>query len=221
MRLRLETKQPGGATKTMLQLQLKERHTKTAGDVVYQVLWPKERKGEAVLLHKAASQPPTGSIFTPPDKLRSLNPSEMKDSLFGSDLSYLDVIEDFFTWDNQAIVGTEVLNGVNCVILESKPSKAESSVYGRVRSWIDPKRLVPVRIEKYLPSGELARRIETVRVATDDTGHPIPADLTVRVPREDSVTEVDGSRIRHDVTFSDREFTPEGLKELSAPKSAP
>jgi hypothetical protein len=39
------------------------------------------------------------------------------------------------------------------------------------------------------------------------------AVLTVRGPRPDSVTDLDGSRIRHDVTFADREFTPEGLKE--------
>jgi hypothetical protein len=221
VRLRLETKQPGDPTKMTLQLQIKERRTKTASDLVYQVLWPKERKGEAILLHKAEGQPPSGSLFTPPDKLRSLNPSQMNDRFFNSELSYLDLIENFFAWDNQAIVGTEVLNGVICVILESKPSKAESSIYGRVRSWIDPKRLVPLRIEKYLASGELSRRIETVRVATDDNGRPIPANLTVRGPRDDAVTDLDGSRIKHDVTFADREFTPEGLKEITAPKNAP
>ena len=51
--LRLEVKQPGDTTKITLQLQIKERRTKSATDLVYQVLWPKERKGEAVLLHKA------------------------------------------------------------------------------------------------------------------------------------------------------------------------
>ena len=59
-----------GAAKTTLPLQLKERRTKSATDIVYQVLWPKERKGEAVLLHKAAGRAPGGSLFTPPDRLR-------------------------------------------------------------------------------------------------------------------------------------------------------
>src|SRR5271155_1638084 len=48
VRLRLEVKQPPDTTKITLQLQIKERHTKTATDLVYQILWPKERKGEAV-----------------------------------------------------------------------------------------------------------------------------------------------------------------------------
>ncbi len=220
VRLRLEVKQPGDTVKVTLQLQIKKRRTKAVTDVVYQVLWPKERKGEAFLLHQADGSPAAGSLFAPPDKLRPLKASQMGDALFGSDLSYEDVIENFFGWKNQAIVGNEVLNRVNCLILESKPDPSEVSTYARVRSWIDPQRLVPLRVEKYLPSGQLARRIETTRVATDDKGRPIPADLTVRGLQADSVTDLDGSRIRHEVVYTDREFTPEGLAEVQAPSSA-
>jgi hypothetical protein len=219
VRVRLEVKQPPDTTKIALQLQIKERRTKTVTDLVYQILWPKERKGQAILLHKADGSAPTGSLFIPPDKPRPLKSSQMADTLFASDLSYEDVIENFFGWENQAIVGNEVLNRVNCLILESKPDKSEVSNYARVRSWIDPRRLVPLRVEKYLPSGQLARRIDTTRVATDDKGRPIPADLTVRGLQGDSVTDLDGSRIRHDVVYTDREFTPEGLTEVQAPPS--
>jgi len=220
VRLRLEVKQPPEIVKITLQLQIKERRTSTAADLVYQVLWPKERKGEAVLLHKAKGSPPTGSLFIPPDKSHPLKASQMTEALFDSDLSYQDVIENFFGWGNQTIVGTEVLNRVTCIILESTPDKGEPSNYARVRSWIDSRRLVPLRVEKYLPSGQLARRIDTTRVATDDKGRYIPADLTVHDSRGDSVTDLDGSRIRHDVVYTDREFTPEGLTEVLTPPSA-
>src|SRR4029077_7101404 len=123
------------------------------------------------------------------------------------------IIEDFFAWENQVIVGNEAINRVNCIILESRPGKGESTPYARVRTWIDPSRLVPLRVEKYLPSGALARRIETTRGAEDEKGPQLPATLTVRGSREDSVTILEGSRIKHDVTYADREFTPEGLKE--------
>jgi Outer membrane lipoprotein-sorting protein len=221
VRLRLEVKQPRDTTKIALQIQIKERRTKTTFDIVYQVLWPNERKGEAVLLRKGGERPPTGSLFMPPDNLRSLDASQMSEALFGSDLSYQDISEDFFAWENQAIAGSEVLNGVSCVILESKPGKGESSTYASVRSWIDPRRLVPLRVEKYLPSGRLARLIETTRVVKDDKGRSIPGNLTVRGARDDSVTELDGSRIRHDVVYDDRDFTLEALKEISPPRSAP
>jgi hypothetical protein len=221
IRLRLEVKQPTDTTKISLQVQIKQRRTRTTADVVYQVIWPKERKGETVLLHKAEGTPPSGLLFIPPDKPRALDASQMNEALFGSDLSYRDVIENFFGWENQKIVGSEIINRVSCVILESRPEKGVQSPYASVRSWIDSRRLVPLRVEKYLASGQLARRIDTTRVGTDDKGRSIPADLTVRASREDSLTDLDGSRIRHDVAYSDRDFTPEGLTEVLPPPSAP
>ena len=219
VRLRMQVKPSGNAAEETLQLQIKERRTKTATDLVYQVLWPQPRKGESVLLHQEAGRSASGSLFTPPDKSQSLTASQLREPFFGSDLSYLDVIEDPLSWENQAITGTEAVNGVNCTVLESKPSKGESE-YAKVRSWIDPHRLVQMRIEKYLPSGELRVRIETTRVSNDDKGRPIPANLTAQNPQKSSVTELDGSRIKHNVTFSDAEFTPEGLKQVSAPTAA-
>src|SRR5580765_6240842 len=53
VRLRMEIK---GATRETLQLQIKERRTKSSSEVVYQVLYPKERKGESVLLRKIGNQ---------------------------------------------------------------------------------------------------------------------------------------------------------------------
>ena len=143
----------------------------------------------------------------------------MDDPLFGSDLSYEDVIENFFAWDQQAIVGTETVDRVNCQILESKPGKAAHSAYTSVRTWVDPRKFVPMRVEKY-SSGRLVRRIDTTRVATDDKGRAIPANLVVHGPGGGSYTELDGSKIKHGVNFSDDEFTPEGLKQAGAPRSA-
>src|SRR5205823_6351089 len=126
-------------------------------------------------------------IFSPPDSLGTITSSQMRDAVFGSDLSYEDLVDNFFAWEHQAIVGTETVDRVPCQILESKPGKGDRSIYGRVRSWIDVKRLVPLRVEKYLASGQLARRIETTRVAKDDKDRPIPASLTVRRAGQDSV----------------------------------
>jgi outer membrane lipoprotein-sorting protein len=216
VRLRLQVKSSENGAPETLQLQIKERRTKNATDLVYQVLWPQERKGESVLLHQGTGHSATGTLFTPPDKSQTLSSAQLREPFFGSDLSYLDVIEDPFSWQNQSIAGTEAINGVTCTVLESKPNKGESE-YAKVRSWIDPNRLVPLRIEKYSASGDVKVRIETTRVANDDKGRPIPANLVVRDPKKGSVSELDGSRIKHNVTFSDAEFTPEGLKQVSAP----
>ena len=215
VRLRMEIQ---GATKETLQLQIKERRTKNSSEVVYQVLYPKERKGESVLLRKIGKRPAGGSVFVPPNTLRPIG--DLNEPLLGSDLSYEDVIENFFAWDQQTIVGTEKVDGVNCAILESKPGKDERSIYGSVRSWIDVRRLVPLRVEKYASAGQVLRRITTTRVVAD-AGHHIPANLTVDGVRPDSSTLLDGSRIRHNVTCTDRDFTVEGLKEIATPQRSP
>jgi len=211
LRLRLEIK---GATTEILQLQIKERRATNSAEVVYQVLYPKERKGESVLLRKIGNRPASGFVFVPPNTLRPID--DLKEPLLGSDLSYEDLVDNFFAWDDQAIVGTGEMSGVNCQILQSKPGKDDRSIYGSVRSWIDARRLVPLRVEKYANSGQLLRRIDTIRVVTD-AGQQIPANLEVSGARPDSLTLLDGSRIRHTVTYTDRDFTVEGLKELATP----
>lgn len=214
VRLRMET---AGPKKSAIQVQIKSRASRGGADVVYQILWPKERKGESVLLHRSG----TGVLFTPPDQSRPLGAAQMRDSLFGTELSYEDIIENFFGWEQQAITGTEVVDRVPCQILESKPGKGGRSTYGSVRSWIDAKRLVPMRVEKYNASGKLVRRIDTTRVMNDDEGKPVPSNLTVRGPGGDSVTELNGGKISHRITFTDAEFTPDGIKQTAIPRGTP
>ena len=212
VRLRMEIQ---AATKETLQLQIKERRTQHSYEIVYQVLYPKERKGESVFLHKLGTHPASGSVFVPPDTLRPID--ALTEPLFGSDLSYADIVEDFFAWGQQAIVGNEKVDGVNCPILESKPGKDERSIYGSVRSWIDVRRLVPLRVEKYARSGQLLRRIDTIDVIAN-AGRQIPATLVISGARGESSTRLAGSRLRQDVSYTDRDFTIEGLREIASPR---
>src|SRR4051794_9663006 len=57
VRLRMEIQGKGET----LQVQIKQRRGKESSDVLYQVLFPKERKGESVLLRKSSSRAGSGS----------------------------------------------------------------------------------------------------------------------------------------------------------------
>ncbi|WP_038167497.1 outer membrane lipoprotein-sorting protein [Verrucomicrobium sp. BvORR106] len=198
--------------KTTLQLQIKSRRT-SAGqtDVLYQVLFPKERKGEAVLISSNGS----GATFTPPDKVQPFDASKFKESLLGGDLSYDDVSDNFFAWKDQSLAGTETVGNVSCQILESKPKGARST-YTMVKSWIDTKRMVPLRVEKY-SGNQLVRRIDTSDVANVD-GRNVLAMLVIRRAGQPTATEMDGSRIKRGVSYTDADFSAEGLKNLNGPK---
>jgi hypothetical protein len=145
IRTKLQIQSTDGA-KRVFQLQIKQRRSKAATDLMYLVLWPNEHKGEAVILHQAQGAS-KGSIIAPSQPVRALKASQMSEGLFDSDLSYQDALENFFAWKKQAIVGSETINNVQCQILESKPDSSSVSSYAKVRSWIDPHRMVPMRIE--------------------------------------------------------------------------
>ncbi len=210
VRLRMVT---GGGT---LQLQTKERRTQAGTDVVYQVLFPKERKGESVLLRKPAGRAASGAVFVPPATVKTLEAGQMREGLFGGALAYEDIVDNFFAWSQQAVVGTADIGRATCQILESKPGKSDRSSYAAVRSWIDTKRMVPLRVEKYNASGGLVVRIETTNVEKDDIDRHLPASLTVT--RGGVSTVLEGSRIKHGVALTEADFTPEGLKVLTTPK---
>ncbi|MFV1994191.1 MAG: outer membrane lipoprotein-sorting protein, partial [Verrucomicrobiales bacterium] len=101
---------------------------------------------------------------------------------------------------------------------ESKPGSKDPSPYGMVRSWIDPRKMVAMRVEKFNKSGRLARRIDTTRVYKDDRKQYIPASLDVRRSGGASVTEIEGSNIRHDVTYTDWDFTAKALNDYRVPR---
>lgn len=198
-----------------IESQIKQRRSATASEIIYQVIRPKARAGEGVLLRQTAGQAASGLCFTPPDTVRALTASPLKEPLFGSDLTFADVLENFFTWQHQALVGTAVVDRVSCQILKSKPGSGQHSTYASVHTWVDLRRMVPLRIDKFLASGALARRIATTRVAADDLQHKIPAELTISGAHAESATELKGSRINHGVSYANATFTAEGLKDPS------
>ena len=197
-----------------LQIQIKSRVSDSAADIVYQVLFPKERMGESVLLHRAGHKF-SGTTFKPPGTVQQIGAGEMNQQLFGSDLSYEDIIDSPFGWTQQAIVGTENVDRFACQILESKPGKDHNSSYASVKTWIDSKRMVPLRIEKYDASGKLLRRINITRMLLNG-GDSLPADLEVSGTRG-SVTHITGSGLKRGVNYAEADFTPDGLKQLRSP----
>jgi len=196
IRLRMQTEKPA----QILQLRIRQRWTASGVDAAYEILFPKERLGEKVIIHQSGDSAATATARTADGKTESLRAG---DALFDSDLAVADAVENFYAWPKQSLVGSEKIGNIDCVILESKPSGG--SIYGKVRSWIDTRRLVPLRVEKYSDDGSLVRRFVTTRVVPDN-GKSTPGDL--RVEHAGTHTELDGSRIRHDVIFTDQDFSP-------------
>ena len=192
----------------MLQVKILSRRNAVSSEVVYEVMWPADHKGERVLLRQRRGGSVEGQVFTPPDKRGNINRSQLLDTLLGTDMALADAVENFFAWRSQSFVGRENIGSADCVILESKPGPNDSSPYGAVRSWIDLRRMATLRVEKSDKAGRLVRRIDSSQIVKDDIGRSVPLSMTVRRVPGDSVTEIEGSALRHDAILSPGDFDP-------------
>ncbi len=217
-RLRLTIEPAAGEGKTVMQIQVKARRSAAKADIMYQVLWPKDSKGRAFLLQREGKGSVKGVAYTPPKSLTQLSGNKMMEPVFGSDLAYQDVIENFFKWEKQELAGKETVDRIECVILESKPGSGDPTHYGKVKSWIDPQKLVAMKVEKYDGSGKLVRTIETTRVYRDERRMYISASLRIRRSGSGTVTEIEGSNIRRDVEYKDQDFTTKALNDFRLPR---
>lgn len=203
---------PAAGQKTVLQIKANALRIEEGSNVHYQVLWPKGAPGSFVL-RKPAGAAASGSVQQADGSVKPI--SQTLDGIFDSDLAYEDVVGNYFSWEKQAVTGEETLKGIPCTILESKPGSKDRSAYGSVRTWVDAKRTVPLRVEKYSTGGQLLRRITITLVAKDDKGRTIPANFSIERPGKESRTVIEGSNIKHDVKLSASDFSPEVLRSLS------
>lgn len=196
--------------KPRLQIQIKH-HSAANGDrmQLHQVLFPKDRKGEGVLL-RVTDAGFSGWTFKPGAQPVALKPADRMLGLFGTDLLVEDVLGDFLNWKTHQIVRKEALGPVGCSVVESLAPGSAGGKVKTVRSWIDDKRLVPQKIELLDGGGKVLRTITTQRVHRSSTGYFVPTEFVI-TNAIGSETKVTGSGVRDDLTFTDADFTEAAL----------
>jgi outer membrane lipoprotein-sorting protein len=86
--------------------------------------------------------------------------SGFRQNMLGSDASNSDVLgADFLNEYNQALLGTEIMNGGTVFVIQLK-AKERSAAYDQVKMWITANGFVALREEFYTVSGKLLRVLE-------------------------------------------------------------
>ena len=115
------------------------------------------------------------------DRVRRIAGDRKGGRFVGSDLYFEDLQERSVSADRHRLLGQEVLDGVNCQVLESVPLAPAnpahvSSVYLRRISWVDPDTLVVMRVDYFerderQPSkrwlGVQRKRMQSIWTTTD------------------------------------------------------
>lgn len=217
-RIRLEHSAASGAS-TTLQVQVKRRPTEGDGsESLYQVIFPKERKGESLLL-KVQGGRFTGSTFEPGRGVQPLKAGSVDAPLFGTALSIEDLVGSFLKWPSHQITGQEKVGNAACTIVESRPSGGKSGPF--VRTWIDDTRFAPMRAEIHGANGKLEKTVLTEKVMRGSKGYYAPVIFTVTDTTTGAVTRVEGVRSDDDVMYTDADFSEAALQQVSgAPKGS-
>jgi hypothetical protein len=213
---RVRMEQTLAAGKTTLQVQVKRRTTATGtSEHLYQVLFPKERKGEALLL-RINGKGFTGSRFVPGKGVTALKPTDRRVPLFGTDLTVEDLLADFLDWSQHSTTGHENVGSVPCTVIESKPSGGSAGP-SKVVTWIDEKRLATMRIHIYDGGAKPTRSVETGKLIRGDSGYYIPASFTISTAATGSSTLLEGVRSDNGLTFTDADFTEAAMQVITGP----
>ena len=218
-RLRLEHQVSGGKP-VILQVQLKRRSVSGGGsETLYQILFPKERKGESLLL-RVNGESFSGIAYTPGQPKRALKPAERASGIFGTALTLDDAIAGFLNWDNHQITGREKVGNAQCTVVESTPAGGSSGAgVNRVRSWIDESRLTAMRVELFAGGDQPIRTVMTHKALKGKSGYYAPVSLTVTDQKSGATTKVEGVRADSDLVYTDADFSDAALESLTVPAS--
>lgn len=215
-RLRMEH-HPASGPRSVLQVQMKWRPADGGGSQsLYQILFPKDRKGEGLLLH-VKSGSVSGASYVPGKSAQALKPADRSAGVFGSAFSIDDAVAAFLDWSSHEIVANEKQGNIPCTVVESKTSLPTGAGIRRVRTWIDESRLAAMRVDLYGEGDKLAKTIVTNKVMRGKSGYYAPVDFTITDHETGASTKVEGVRSDDDVAFSDADFAAAALQTVTAP----
>ena len=126
-----------------------------------QMIWffePKDDRGVSFLKVEHDNGEDEMRMWLPAFKrVRRISAKKKGDSFMGSDLSFEDLSNRDFKYNNYKRLDDEMVNKVDCFVLETQPKRVAKSSYSKHVSWIDKKTLNLLKENSYDKRGELEK----------------------------------------------------------------
>lgn len=214
VRVRMEQTKPDG--KQVILAQIKRRDTADgATEQLFQITFPKERKGEALLLRTKRGSPFTARTFKPGQGFQKLTAADKRTPIFGTDMTLEDALAEFLDWSKHEAIGKEKVRSGQCMIIESTPPTAGTSP-SKVKTWVDEKRFIAWRVQLFDGSDQPARVVEAEEVIRLPSGYWCPRTFTVSTPARNTQTKIAGSS-SSEQEFTDADFSDAAIEAAGTP----
>ncbi len=151
-------------------------------------------------------------------KVRRLAANNKRDSFFGTDFSYGDILLPPVAKYQHVLLRNEVVDGSDCYVVESKPRDArtrDDSGYSRRITWVDARSFVERKVEYYDIAGRLLKTQTTFEIKPVDAARgrwlPMRRQMVNHQTKHSTLYQFDRFEVRKDLR--DANFTVRQLED--------
>ena len=181
-----------------------------------QITWflePKDDKGVAFLKVEYSDRDDEMRMWLPDfKKIRRISSKRKGDSFMASDLSYEDLTSRDLDKHNYERKEDEVIDGIDCYVIEVIPSSEAESSYLKHKSWINKSTLNAVKEESFDKRGELIKRKKFSHKKIKD--YYVMSEIFVENVQKEHTTNVTFDKVEVDIGVKPSIFQEKNLKRL-------
>jgi len=181
-----------------------------------QITWflePKDDKGVAFLKVEYSDRDDEMRMWLPDfKKIRRISSKRKGDSFMASDLSYEDLTSRDLDKHDYERKEDEVIDGIDCYVIEVIPSSEAESSYLKHKSWINKSTLNAVKEESFDKRGELIKRKKFSHKKVKD--YYVMSEIFVENVQKEHTTNVTFDKVEVDIGVKPSLFQAKNLKRL-------
>ncbi len=178
---------------------------------------PADIEGTGLLTMDYASKDSDQWIYLPAlDRVRRVASDRKAGRFVNSDYYFEDLRTRTVEKDDHRIIGSEVIGGVNCEILESTPVDQDNSVYLKRLVWVDRATMLPMRIDFFEKRADQPSKRWLMLKKARVKGFWTVMDSTLTTLANGHQTRLTIEQILYDRRLPARLFTTQTLADESA-----
>jgi hypothetical protein len=197
------------------QLLIKGRRDGDATKLLYQILWPTQFAGDAIVVEDSGDHHLKGFLYQK-EKVTTLTDQLLEGEFFGSDLHVEDMFEAFWYWPSHKSAGEETIDKRHCMIVEMRPAPDAVTGYSMVKAWVSPDILLAMKVQFYGRDGKLLKTVTTERVVKQGSRW-VAATLKIIPTGGRTQTVLEGTKAERDLQIPASDFTVDAIKQTVKP----
>ena len=150
------------------------------------------------------------------ERIIKLPPSMMMQNWMGTDFTNDDLVQRSSITDDYAntVIGNEIIDGLDCWIIELIPNEDAAVVWGKLVMWIDKRDYMQLKTQFFDEYDEMVS-IMTGKAIKNFDGKKLPAIIEfVPLDKEGNKTIVERLVWKFDIDINERFFLPNYMKNL-------